>query len=182
MRRELTMILATAMILVVPACTTSTGSSSQFEVKTKSAEGIDFHTLTTWRWKPGTLRGAERGEGNPVKMQEDTTRRILEAELSQRGYSWMEGAKPDFYVSFRLSSFHTARRNVQTSQADPSAGPGPSGSNMSRSGSLTVSIWLAGRDTPVWWGSAAGTGAGFLRSDEQLRRAVRAILAEFPPL
>jgi len=170
-------------VVMAPSCTTSTGSASQFEVKTTSAQGVDFHALKYWSWKPATRRGAEPGEGSPMKMQDDKTRAILESELNARGYPRAEGRRADFYVSFRLSSFHTARSEANAALATSGSNePGPVGSQMSRSGSLTISFWLADHEEPIWTGSAGGTGAGFLRTDEQLRMGVRAVLAEFPPL
>ncbi len=182
MRRELIVVLGAVLMALVPGCTTSTGSASQFEVKSKAVEGVDFHAMRFWRWKPGTRQGAETGEGGSMKMQDDRARAIIESELSKRGYLKAEQSRIDFYVSYRLSSFHTARTEASAAQSGSTNAPGPVGSHMSRSGSLTISFWLSGRDEPIWSGSAAGTGAGFLRTDEQLRRGVRAILAEFPPL
>jgi len=182
MRRVFLVVLGALVMTLVPGCTTSTGSSSQFEVKSKAADGVDFSALRFWRWKPATRRGAEPGEGSAMKMQNDKVRAIIETELNGRGYLMAEESKIDFFVSFRLSSFHTARTEANAAQTGSSSDPGPVGATMSRSGSLTISFWLPGREEPVWSGSAAGTGAGFLRTEEQFRKGVRAILAEFPPL
>lgn len=175
--------LLSVMVAFVPGCTTSTGSASQFEVKSEAAPNVDFHALKLWRWKPGSIRGAEPGEGGFSKIQDDKARAIIAAQLANRGYTKASGDHVDFFVSFRLSSFHTARTSANAAQVTGGSNePGPVGSQMSRSGSLTLSFWLPGRDKPIWTGSAAGTGAGFLRNEEQLRAGVRAILAEFPPL
>ncbi len=180
MRRVLLMGLGVVLAVLGPGCSTST-STSNFEVKTDVTPGVDFSGLKTYCWAPATIRGAERGEGESLKATADMARRALQKELEQRGYLQKEGAPCDFRVSFRLSQYHTASRSNQA----PSSGSteaAPVGLGMSRSGSLTVSVWMGERDKPVWSAVAAGSGAGGLRTEEQIRVAVHRILAEFPPL
>jgi len=180
MRRMLGMVLGVALAVLGPGCSTST-STSNFEVKTNVTPGVDFSGLNTYCWAQGTLRGAERGEGESIRATSDMARRALEDELAQRGYLRKEDPPCDFRVSFRMSQYHTASRSGQT----PSSGStesSPVGLGMTRSGSLTVSIWMGDRDKPVWTAVAAGSGAGGLRTEEQIRVGVHRILAEFPPL
>ena len=180
MRRMVLFGLGMMLAVLGPGCSTST-STSNFEVKTDVTPGVDFTGLTTYCWARATVRGAERGEGESLKATADMARRALESELAARGYLHKEDGPCDFRVSFRLSQYHTASRSGQA----PSSGSTeatPVGLGMSRSGSLTVSVWIGDRDKPVWSAVAAGSGAGGLRTEEQIRVAVRRILAEFPPL
>ncbi len=180
MRRTLLAGLAAILAVLGTGCSTST-STSNFEVKTEVVPGVDFSGLETYCWAPGTVRGAERGEGESLKATADMARRALEKELMQRGYLQKEDPPCDFRVSFRLSQYHTASRGGQA----PSSGSteaAPVGLGMTRSGSLTVAVWIGDGDRPVWTAVAAGSGAGGFRTEEQIRVAVRRILAEFPPL
>jgi hypothetical protein len=110
------------------------------------------------------------------------------ATLEAKGYAIVED-KPDCKLSYSLASHEVAKPkpNVGVGVGGGSGGVGggigvsiPIGKKKGEAGTLTLDVIDASKNAQVWSGSIDGTFKTADLTDEEARKAVEAVLAEYP--
>lgn len=172
-----------ALSLTLSACETMRVGNNY----DRSANFADYHTFT---WLPRS----EYGVRNPLVIER--TREAIQTRLEQKGYTYTsQPDTADFAVDFTVGA--RQRTNVYVYPA-PYGGPwywyGPRwwgypywGTGVDvhryREGVLSVDVFDARTHRPVWhgWAKKSLTRADMEESGPTIRKAVDAVLADFPP-
>ncbi len=156
MRKAMLLALALAM----PAC-------AGIRVTTQTAPGAELSGLETF---------AQAAHDGSAPRVQDVVYDEIGRQLEARGFRRVAHDDADFVVAFRARSVARSRRQLA---GDPDA-------NYYRvknyiTGTLVINVFPVGSPEPIWHGVAEAdiTRAGELRPTAA--KAVRAILAEFPP-
>ena len=174
---------ALALLLTLSACST-------LRVGSDYDRSADFSAYHTFLWMPR----AQYGTRNPLVAAR--ARDAIQTELLQKGFVYTSNpAAADFIVDFTIGAHE--RTDIESYPA-PYAGPwygnypnwwgGPYWGNsidvhQYREGTLAIDVFDAHTDKPVWhgWAKKELTQADLDHSEEPIRRAAQAVLAQFPP-
>ena len=164
---------------LLASCTTTPEIASDYD---RSANFATYHTFTL-------MQREHRGLPNPlmaIRAEEDITQ-----ELQRRGYALATDARSaDITVDFTLGSQERTEINSY-----PETYPGPGllagayrGSNIDvrhqyREGMLAIDVFDGHTHRPVWHGRSQKelTRKDLEQTAEPISKAVRSVLAKFPP-
>lgn len=153
-----------------------------------------FANLHTFSWYQADASAQERPDRVNDSIMDRRVRRLVEAELTARGYQRVSEGTPDFLVAY-----HPVFRDrvvASTIPADPWWGYGwdrpwlygpPAGFTeleVYREGSLVLDLVDARNHRLIWQAVAEGALTGFRDpqdAEEQLGRTVKKMLERFPP-
>lgn len=167
-------VLGLAVALGTIGCTTST---SEMPVRVEYDRSADFVQWKTFRVSSDSMKTSSSSYPRYARM----IREALIDELTSRGYSRIEDGTPDFRVAFDLDF-----RGDGTVQMAPEGG---GAEPMARSyaggrphGSLTVKMLGPIEAKVLWTGVVTGIKVDAISAEDELKKAVWRVLAEFPPL
>jgi hypothetical protein len=173
-------LAAAIALLTASAC-------APFHVQSDWDPQADFSTLRTWDW----LDQAEEEPGHPLlqsPLLHDRIRRAVEDELARRGHPKAVDAAPDFRVGYHLS----LEQKLDVYTIDRTYGYGRFGTwtypetyvDEYQEGTLILDVVDARRRKLAWRGWASRPiyeQPSPEESERNVREAVAAILAKFPP-
>ena len=186
-------ILSAALIAV----TTAAGCSAPRRVETETAPAADFTSRHTFAWQ----ESAASYDPEPAQRDDDveevkrTIRDTVVEQLSLKGFREVQGAPPDFLVSFHLvvtvmtepelcvrrhvifnyPGAPPPLKEVEVCDADPMV-HGPT----LRQGTLVVFVVDPETRNLLWQGAVVGADVSRRNNVAPLRAAVTQMLAEFP--
>ncbi len=165
--------IAVGCTILAVACTTSKPVDPP--VKTDFDRDRDFSTLHTFRFAT-PLPTIDESGGAP--RMERRLGEAIEAELEARGFERANGVQTDFRVRSSLS-FSTG----STPQPLPGASQTqPRPADYSKTAAIQVEVLDPFTSDVIWKGTVSGFSLGIFDSQQDLRRLVRTLLAEFPPI
>jgi hypothetical protein len=166
--------VACLVALLVAGCTSTT---SRLPVRTDYSRDTAFH-----EWK--SFRFASDSKGADYQRYprfERMAQQALEDELVDRGYTRLEEGSPDFRVSFELIF-----RGEKTPQVSPERGGAePKATTYGGSaqrGTLIVRMLDPATAEVLWTGHISEIKMNVIEPQSEIRKAVRRLLVEFPPL
>ena len=159
-------LLALAVVLVAQGCLS-------VNVEVEAEPGADFTSFRKFAHAPRDPAEPSPGQSRRVRS---VVREQIEKELVAQGFELVPLERADKVVAFRARGVNRARWKHA---GDPDA-------NFYRvqnyvEGTLVIDIFDVGRSKPVWHGVGTVDIFSDRDTEEAARRAVKAILAEFPP-
>lgn len=165
---------ALAAILIAAA-----GQAQEFNItrpEVDYAHDVDFAAFSTYGWKPSQDPGDDPAAHATLVFE-------IDRALEEQGLSKAQTAEDAqllvrYYTRFerRLRSTATQERAIEPSNQRTSVG-----FSRGLDAELVIELYRAGDDRRLWRGSTKENTSQKHFSDEQIRRAVRLILSEFPP-
>ena len=186
MMNRLWVCFGAGLLMLLSNCTS-------MEIKSESVPTANFSGYSTYQW----VQNTQGKTGDPRIDNPDLDqriRRIMEANLSLKGYRKALNDDPDFLVTYFAALKNTLRSasihgsyDYPYDQGFPGAW-GPSGRTSAphqyEKGVLIIHILDGKTRQLVWRGSAKADvdlAARQRKKQEQVREAVRKILEQFPP-
>lgn len=150
---------------------------SSLQVQTDWDRDIDFNQYQTYVWAP-SQKAPKTAAGGTQQLMDKRIRRAVDEELARIGFARSEDRQADLLAVYRATTqdrvdvyqHYGYRRSY--------------GANVYRyqEGTLTVMfVDPKKNDEVVWQGWASDVVSDPSRAEEQIYRAVRAILKRFPP-
>jgi hypothetical protein len=180
-----------AAVLAVPAACTSPR-----RVDTETAPAADFSTRHTFAWQESAASHEPQPASADDEAVERTIRDTVVEQLSLKGFKEVQGADPDFLVSFHLvvtlmtePELCVTRHlifNYQGAPAPPNDVEGCESDRMTsaatlRQGTLVVFVVDPRTRNLLWQGAVVGAEVSRSNNTGSLRAAVTRMLQEFPP-
>lgn len=156
-------------------------SCTQVRVRTDFDRSVAFSGFQDFTWvKPIRRREGDRYRFREGSLHEQRVLSAIREALQARGLTFVSPGRADLAVTYRV---------VFREKRVASAGPGwvrpgwrrPVVVRTFREGTLIIDVMDARNRRLVWRGWAEGAFGGGVPRDQQIREAVNAILAEFPP-
>lgn len=177
-----------AIVLVLPAMLALSGCETM-QVGTSFDRSAQFSNFKTFSWLPRE----DYGVSNPLVVER--AREYIERALEAKSYQYVENlSDADFAVDFTIGSH--ARVDVETYPV-PYAGPWSWYGrrwwgypywgvgvevNRYREGVLAIDVFDGQSHKPIWHGWAKQPlSEEDMNSEKEIRKAVDAVLADFPP-
>lgn len=148
---------------------------SSLSVTTDYDRDIDFNRYQTYRWAPST-KPPKTVEGGTQSLMDRRIRRAVDDELARKGFAVSEDRAADLLAVYRA----TTRDRVDVYQHYHYRGS--TSVYRYQEGTLTIMFVDPAMDEQVvWQGSASDVVSDAARAEQEIQRAVRAILDRFPP-
>lgn len=172
-----------ALALALAAFGCATAAHTDFDPNAR----FDHYRSFAWLASEGEMAEAMSGQADPLLLRR--IRETIERELVARGYRRVdERADADFVVGFSVASKERLQPRSQVSIGIGSFGrhggwavSGPVASQSQTEGTLSIDIFDAESQQPVWHGSASKPISPSTDRAVLVDEVVGAILAEFPP-
>lgn len=168
---------------------------SEFQIESRYDSEADFASLRSFAWSTPT-RVATGSTGTDREFQEDSVRGAVEKQLAKKGYRKTSAADADFLVTYRS----VIKRKTESADLDGQRGygaglgysddfgnvSGGSGTIVEEfeEGTIVVTVLSSDGSHALWAGSAKAVileDVSEAKRRERLERAVKRILANFPP-
>jgi hypothetical protein len=191
--------LTRCLLLVALAATTAvalTGCSAPRRVDTEVAPAADFSSRRTFAWQESRASYDPQPDQSDVDAVKRAIRETVVEQLALKGFREVQGAEPDFLVSFHLvvTTVMTepelcVRRHIifeysvstpQLDEIEVCEGKSTLGARILRQGTLVVFVVDPSTHNLLWQGAVVGAAVSRRDNADSLRGAVAQMLAEFP--
>ena len=185
----------TALAVSAAVLAVSTGCTAPRRVDTETAPAADFSVRHTFAWQESPASLEPQTASADDEAVERTIRDTVVEQLSLKGFREVQGAEPDFLVSFHLvvtlmtePELCVTRHlifNYQGAPASPTDAEGCESHRMTpaatlRQGTLVVFVVDPQTRNLLWQGAVVGADVSRSNNTESLRAAVTRMLQEFP--
>jgi len=173
-----------------------TGCSAPRRADTEVAPAADFGSRRTFAWQESQASYDPQPDQSDVEAVKRAIRETVVEQLALKGFREVQGAKPDFLVSFHLvvTTVMTepelcVRRHIifEYSVSTPALeeievceGRSTLGARTLRQGTLVVFVVDPSTHNLLWQGAVVGAAVSRRDNADSLRGAVTQMLAEFP--
>lgn len=185
-----------ALAVLVLLGITTTALVAGTKIQAQRNETFNFATLKTWAWNPGKPGDVKvwltaESKSEPVQRQyEPMIMRVVEEELTRRGYTKASGTTPDFTVTYwvLITAGTSAQQMGQflpatTEWALPPFTAQTQAFHMYPLGTLVLDVGAPDADHIVWR-AVAQAEVELQKSDEKreatLKRIVKDVFAKLP--
>lgn len=186
------------LVVALVAMTTAalTGCSAPRRVDTEVAPAADFSSRRTFAWQESQASYDPQPDQSDVDAVKRAIRETVVEQLALKGFREVQGAEPDFLVSFHLvvTTVMTepelcVRRHIifEYSVSTPALeeievceGKSTLGARTLRQGTLVVFVVDPSTHNLLWQGAVVGAAVSRRDNADSLRGAVAQMLAEFP--
>lgn len=181
--------------VVLVAAAVIAGCAAPRRVDTEMAPAADFSARRTFAWQESQASYDPQPASPDVEAVKRTIRDAVVEQLLLKGFREVEGAAPDFLVSFHLVVTVMTEPELCVRRHVIFAHPGTPGPlrdievcevdtlarvRTLRQGTLVVFVVDPATHTLLWQGAAVGAAVSRGGNSESLRAAVTQMLAEFP--
>ena len=170
-------VIGTVVLVLAVGCSTAR-RTAELQVRTEHEAGTDFSHWQTFRIASAAPDQHDRTSYPHLQRM---VREALVAELEARGYQHADDGGTDFRVAFDLVFSGTTMRDGLDSTYGTDTGPVES-TRGKPTATLTVKMLHPGTSQVLWQGEMGGVEIDAVNPELQLRKAVRRVLMEFPPL
>jgi hypothetical protein len=165
-------VIVTALLLV--GCTSTT---SNLPVRTDYSRTTSFQEWVTYRF----ASDSKRGDYQRYPRFERMAQQALQEELNTRGYTRIAEGSPDFRVAFDL--IFRGGKKPDTTPTDRGAEPKATAyGGSSQRGTLVVKMLDPVTAEILWTGQVSEIKLNVIEPQNELNKAARRLLMEFPPL
>ncbi len=165
--------LAMVAVLSLTGCATSTADR---QVRSEYKKTTNFQEWKNFRFSTDGGSGTSK-----YPKYEKMILQALEEELTARGYTRIEDGAPDFRVAFDLS-FRGDTALQMTPEGGGAEPMARSHAGQPPTGSLTIEMLDPVTSQILWAGHISEIKMKAIEPSKELKKAVRRILVEFPPL
>jgi hypothetical protein len=182
-------------LAAVAGLTLAAGCAAPRSVETEMAPAADFSSRHTFAWQESQASYDSTPTPPDVEAVKRTIRDTVVEQLSLKGFREVEGAEPDFLVSFHMvvtvmtepelcirrhvifnyPNAPQPLKEVEVCDVDPMAR-----ASTLRQGTLVVFVVDPETRNLLWQGAVVGADVSRRNNAESLRSAVTQMLAEFP--
>lgn len=189
-RHLLVVAIAATAAAVLTAC------SAPRRVDTEVAPAADFSSRRTFAWQESQASYDPQPDQSDVEAVKRTIRETVVEQLALKGFREVQGAKPDFLVSFHLvvttvmtepelcvrrhMIFEYSVSTPALEEIEVCEGRSTLGARTLRQGTLVVFVVDPSTHNLLWQGAVVGAAVSRRDNADSLRGAVTRMLAEFP--